>query len=122
MAEGLTRAEARAQREHELTTRRSAEAACALDFLVYGDGEAMAFPTSEGFRNVVPVTHAERCVFGARAACSRTYDPRPYAEAEPADVRMYEGTAIGALYALNGDGPERLELEGWELAPGTVFE
>lgn len=117
-AEGITGAEARAQRAHELESRRAAEHACALDFIVYGDGEPGTFM---GHR-VQGVTHAERCVFGARHACARTYDPMPYAEAEPIDLRMYEGTGIGALYGLTGSEGVVLELEGWELAPRTVFE
>lgn len=111
----LTRTEARAQREHELKTRRDAEAACALDFLVYGDGDA---PESVLGIPVTPVRHADRCVFGKANACSMRYDPMPYDDAEPVD-RMYEGTGIGSLYGM--PGPE-LELEGWELAPRSVFE
>lgn len=130
----LTAADARVQHVYELEARRGREAACALDFLVYGDGESGTFL---GHR-VQGVTHAERCVFGARHACARTYDPMPYDEAEPVDLRMYEGTAIGALYGLSDDAVTRtwldddgnavtvtrplLELEGWELAPRTVFE
>lgn len=98
--------------------RRAAEQACALDFLVYGDGEPGTFL---GHR-VQGVTHAERCVHGPSRACSRTYDPMPYDEAEPVDARLYEGTGIGALYGLPGSEDVVLELEGWELVPRTVFE
>jgi len=104
----LTALAARAQRAAEVEHRRAAEAACALDFLVYGDGDA---PAEVLGLPVTRVTHADRCIFGPADACSRRYDPRPYAEAEP-DQKMYEGTAIGALYGL--PGPE-LGLEGWEL-------
>jgi hypothetical protein len=119
-AEGLTASQARAQLDHAHASRRNAEAACALDFLVYGEGDST--PTESPWGSVVPVTHADRCVYGEAHACSRTYDPMPYDEAEPVDLRMYEGTSIGALYGLNGDTPERLELEGWTLAPRSVYE
>lgn len=113
----MTSAEARAQHAAAASARRNAEAACALDFLVYGDGSPAMFMG----HTVVGVTHAERCVFGPAKACSRTYDPMPYAEAEPADTRLYEGTAIGALYGM--PGPELAPLlEGWEIAPRSVHE
>lgn len=82
------------------------------------------------------VRHAERCVFGAGDACSRRYDPAPYAEAEPVDLKMYAGTAIGALYGigpatvirtwLDDEGNtvsvehELVQLEGWTLAPHST--
>jgi hypothetical protein len=115
----LTSGDARAQHAHELQGRRASEAACALDFLVYGDGDG---PTMTPWGSSVPVAHAERCIHGPRAACSRTYDPVPYDEAEPVDARLYEGTSIGALYGLPGSEGIVLELEGWELAPRTVYE
>lgn len=102
----------------DVAHRRAAEAACVLDFLVYGDGE----PTTFLGHRVQGVTHAERCVFGPRNACSRRYDPMPYDEAVPVDLKLYEGTRIGALYGLPGCEDVILELEGWELAPRTVFE
>lgn len=136
MSEGLTRTQLRAQLDHEHASRRNSEAACALDFLVYGEGDDA--PTTSPWGSVVPVTHADRCVFGRAHACSRTYDPMPYDEAEPVDLRMYEGTSIGALYGLGPDESVRtwldddgnavtvvrplINLEGWELRPRTVYE
>jgi hypothetical protein len=61
---------------------------------------------------------------------ARIYDPLPYPEAAPTDIRMYAGTGIGALYGLNGmtttttfvddegeshDLPWSYDLEGWTL-------
>lgn len=109
--------ELRAQLEHEHAARRAAEQACALDFLVYGDGQDYPPAIIVGLP-VVGVKHAERCVFGPAHACSRTYDPMPYAEAEP-DRALYEGTAIGALYGMPGPEPA---LEGWELKPRSTHE
>lgn len=111
-ANGLTREKARQLRALEVEERRNREAACALEFLVYGD----TFDLEDG----EPTAHSARCV--CTPTCSRDYDPMPYDEAEPVDARLYEGTAIGALYGLPGSEDVVLSLEGWELKPRTVFE
>lgn len=90
--------------------RRDRESACALDFRVYGDGA----PTDDFFGHpVTPVSHAERCV--CSPPCSFDYDPRPYAEAEPADHSLYEGTGIAALYGLPGAEHHLSQLQGWNV-------
>ncbi len=43
------------------------------------------------------------------------YDPLPYPEAEPADVRLYEGTGIGFLYGVEGCEHFATELGDWTL-------
>lgn len=100
----LPPADARRQHAADLARRRGEEHADALDFLVFGD---------EAGR------HAEHCVHAEK--CSRTYDPLPVPEAEPVDLRLYEGTAVGALY---GFGPltsyHAAQLAGWTLAPRTT--
>lgn len=100
--------EARDRRRNEVRARRNAEAACALDFLVYGDGDADD-----------PRPHAERCVHGADDPCSRNYDPYPTREAEP-EGRMYENTGIGALYGLPGCEGLMWQLAGWNLVPRST--
>jgi hypothetical protein len=99
----MTGAEARARRAAEHKARRALEHACALDFLVFGDDEERG-------------RHAERCI--CSPPCSRNYDPAPYAEAEPRDARMYEDTAIGALYGLSPMTPYMAaQLRGWNVLP-----
>lgn len=106
-----TRKEARRRVDVEHAARRNAEAACRLDFRVYGDG-------IEGrvLGHVVrPVLHSERCI--CSPPCSFTYDPLPYPEAEPVDLRLYAGTGIGALYGVPGSEDITAELGGWTLTP-----
>jgi hypothetical protein len=102
-----TPAGARAAREAEHVARRGREHACALDFLVYGDE-----PERE--------PHAARCVFPV--PCSRDYDPLPYAEAEPVDLKLYEGTSIGALYGMPGGEHHLGQLAGWNVRPRSTHE
>lgn len=62
--------------------------------------------------------HAAHCVHlkhGGRV-CSRTYDPLPYKEALPSDLRMYAGTGIGALYGLSESEGHAWQLAGWNVA------
>lgn len=47
-------------------------------------------------------------------AAQRIYDPRPYPEAEPHDLTLYEGTGIGALYDVPGC-EHLLALGDWTL-------
>jgi hypothetical protein len=75
-------------------------ALCARDFLTWGDTRGK---------------HADFCMFGESDACSRTYNPWPYVEAEP-DPRMYEGTGIGALYGFDNSDQHAWQLAGWNLA------
>lgn len=101
---GTTREDARAAADREHAEQRAREAACRLDFLVYGvDGDEEHGP------------HAERCICSPK--CSRNYDPLPYPEAEPVDLRLYEGTAIGALYGHGSLAPWAGRLAGWNLTP-----
>jgi hypothetical protein len=93
----VTPAEARYKRAARLVGLRAAERACAIDFLRHGDERGI---------------HAKRCVFGEADACSRDYDPYPTAEATP-DPRMYEGTAIGALYGFGTTAA--WQLAGWNV-------
>ena len=94
----MTPQEARAQRLVAAVNRRRDEAACAWDFLRWGDSRG---------------EHAKRCIFGEKHACSREYDPRPGPEATPVDKRMYEDTGIGALY---GWGTTSLwQTAGWNV-------
>lgn len=90
--------------EQELAKRRNAEAACALEFLVYGD---------DGPRG----PHAEHCVHeaGGDKPCSRVYDAMPYVEALPVPPVMYAGTGIGALYGLPGCEHHTWQLAGWTI-------
>lgn len=105
---GLTRAQLRRQLDAEHAAERARAHACALDFLVYGDDEERG-------------PHASRCV--CVPVCSRDYDPMPYDEAEPTDLNLYEGTAIGALYDLSPMTPSMVrELAGWNLRPRSVYE
>lgn len=114
-AVGITAAQARATADADKVAQREAEAACRMDFMVYGDGPGVfVVPGLEG-RTVERVRHAERCV--CSPPCSFTYDPEPYDEAEPADLRLYEGTSIAALYQAP-DSPAVLALlGGWTLTP-----
>jgi hypothetical protein len=91
----VTPTEARERRRQDVTRRREAERLCALDFLTWGDTQGI---------------HAKRCVFGESDSCSRTYDPGP----EPDDVKLYEGTSLGALWGLN-------TLEAWQLAGWNII-
>ena len=50
----------------------------------------------------------------ALARGEHVYDPRPYPEAEPTDLLMYQGTGIGALYGVPGC-EHLLELGDWTL-------
>lgn len=89
-------------REEEHMKRRLEEALDGWAFQVDGD-EA----------------HAVHCVHVKRGGrvCSRTYDPLPYKEALPDDLRMYAGTGIGALYGLAESGHHAYQLAGWNLTP-----
>jgi hypothetical protein len=91
----MTREAARQRRANDVAKRRAAEVACAADFLRSGD--------TIGF-------HAKRCVFGVGDACCRQYDPGPV----PDDVRLYEGTSLGALWGLN-------TLQAWQLAGWNII-
>lgn len=121
---GLTALQAREAVAKEHAERRNREAACRLNFLVHGD----TFIDEDG----EPTAHATVCV--CSPTCSRDYDPLPYPEAEPADAKLYDGTAIGAMYGLtpptkrrtwqDDDGnPVMAEsnllvgLAGWNLIP-----
>lgn len=103
----LAAAENRARIAAENAERRNLEAACALDFLVYADEDEERGP------------HAGRCLHGADP-CSRSYDPLPYREAEPADLRLYEGTGIGVLYGVPGCEAHHWQLAGWNLNPRST--
>lgn len=90
--------------DERLAQRRERERACALDFIYHGNLDGR---------------HDKRCVHAE--PCSRNYQPRPYPEAEPVDLKEYEGTGIGLLY---GAGPDYLDsdarrmlltLAGWNL-------
>lgn len=106
-SDGITAEQARQQMAADRKADRDREAACRLAFLVYGD----AYPGEDG----EPVPHATVCV--CAPACSRNYDPLPYPEAEPKDKRLYEGTAIGALYGIAGGEHLLGALAGWNLIP-----
>lgn len=95
-------ADARAKHAAELARRRNDEANDAMDFLFLGDEDGR---------------HAERCVYALAGgeACSREYDPMPYAEAAPAEPRMYDGTGIGALYGMSASGGLLADLAGWNI-------
>lgn len=95
--------------EAHVSLARNAEAACALDFRVYGDGQ----PGEFFGQPVTPIMHAERCV--CTPACSFNYDPWPNAEAEPVDTALYEGTGIGALYFVPGSPDISRALAGWNV-------
>ncbi len=95
----MTPAEARAKRAEQAAKRRADMALCARDFLTWGDARGK---------------HADFCMFGESDACSRTYNPWPYVEAEP-DPRMYEGTGIGAIYGFDGSDKFAWQLAGWNL-------
>lgn len=94
-------------RAREVAKQRDREHADALDFVVYGDEDGR---------------HTSKCVhaLAGREPCSRTYDPRPYAEALPAESRMYAGTGVGLLYGLPGSEVHAWQLAGWNLAPGST--
>lgn len=80
----MTAAEARARRAERVERMTEEQRACALDFLVNGDERGI---------------HAKRCVWPKYGlpACSREYDPGP----APDDIKLYEGTELGALWGLN---------------------
>ena len=86
----MTRDEARRQRAAEITRQRGDAALCAWDFL-----------TRPG--------HENRCVKPGGVLCSRDYDPGP----KPEDERLYEGSALGALWGMN-------EIAVWQLAGWNV--
>jgi hypothetical protein len=87
-----------AKRAAEAWRRREKEANDALDFLFLGNEDGR---------------HDARCVHAV--PCSRDYDPVPYPEATPTDVRMYEDTGIGALYGLPGGEAHAWQLAGWNV-------
>jgi hypothetical protein len=93
-----TAAEARVARANAVTRRRNDEALCALDFLTWGDTRG---------------AHEKRCIRPAGLVCSREYDPGPV----PEDEKMYEGTALGSLWGLNGvdEDPFAWQLAGWNI-------
>lgn len=94
--------DARAQRETRLARLREEQRACALDFLVNGDARGI---------------HAKRCVWPQLGlpACSREYDPGP----APDDIRLYEGSELGALWGINTSGGVTAKLQalraGWRI-------
>lgn len=94
----MNRAAAREQRAKRVERIRNDEALCVLDFLTWGDTQG---------------DHAKRCLKPAGLVCSREYDPGP----PPEDEKLYEGTGIGTLFGLNGDGfdPNAWQLAGWNI-------
>ena len=96
------RPKAVAKQAAELAKRRREELADAFHFLTV-DAEK----------------HADRCVYKRRGGvpCTRSYDPLPYREALPDDLRMYEGTGVGAIYGLPGSEVLAWQLAGWNLTP-----
>lgn len=86
----------RTKRSEEVTSRRAKEQAGAWEFLTTGNTE-LPSPDDEPW--------------------SRNYDPLPYPEALPDELRMYEGTGIGALYGLPGSEVLAWQLAGWNLTP-----
>lgn len=93
--------EARKAREEEHAKRRLEESLDAWAYLVDGDD-----------------LHTPHCLFARTGGktCSRTYDPLPYKEALPDDLRMYAGTGIGALYGLTESEGFSWQLAGWNIA------
>ena len=86
---------ARAARAERLSRRRLDEARCAWEFLVKGEPH-------------------EDCVYQERGLprCSREYNPGP----KPEDEKLYEGTALGTLWGLNGPrDPHAWQLAGWNV-------
>lgn len=81
--------------------RRRDEGLCALDFLTWGDDR-------------------HECIFAmeGKQPCSRTY----YAGPPPEDVKLYEGTGIGALYDLQGTEHHKWQLAGWNIIITTGRE
>lgn len=99
------KAEAREQRARRNDRLRNDEALCVLDFLTWADEQG---------------AHVKRCVYTVKdnghpdmPVCSREYDPGP----PPEDEKLYEGTGIGTLFGLNGDGfdPHAWQLAGWNV-------
>jgi hypothetical protein len=80
----MTAAEARAQRFARIDRIRGDQRACAFDFLVNGDDRGL---------------HAKRCVYAGTSTptCDREYDPGP----APDDIRLYEGSELGALWGVS---------------------
>lgn len=76
--------------------RRAAERVAAFEFLTTGASDG---PAPDG------------------APWSRDYDPVPYPEAVPHDLRMYEGTGVGALYGHldAASRPFFADLAGWSI-------
>ena len=93
----MTRAEVQAQNAARQQRRREDEALCALDFLTWGDEQG---------------DHHKRCLRPAGIVCSRDYHPGP----PPDDTKLYEGSALGALWGLPGS-PSVLDSSwpGWNL-------
>lgn len=62
--------------------------------------------------------HEPHCVHVKRGGktCSREYNPLPYKEALPDDLRMYAGTGIGVLYGLTESEGFAWQLAGWNVA------
>jgi hypothetical protein len=89
----MTADQARTKRAEAVARRRLAERICRSDFLWRGD--------------------AHQCT--QEEPCSRDYDPMPYPEALPKDLRMYEGTGIGAIYGLDYSTDMAWQLAGWNI-------
>jgi hypothetical protein len=87
-------ARARAAHAERVSRRRLDEARCAWEFLVFGDTRG---------------AHADVCIRPAGVLCSREYDPGP----PPEDERLYEHSALGALWGLNDN--EAWQLAGWNV-------
>ena len=96
----MTPKDAKFQRIKRALDQRTAQRACAADFLRHGDEVGI---------------HAKRCVFGKADSCRREYDPCPVPEATP-DPTEYRGTGIGSVYGMNGDtDPHAWQLAGWNI-------
>lgn len=92
----ITPEKARQERVRDAARRREAEANCARRFLVEAD-------------------HEEVCI--CDPMCSRTYDPRPYAGAEPEPPEWYED-GLGALYGCPLRPDQVADLAGWNVVRG----
>lgn len=92
----MTPDEARVARGVRLERLRAEQRACAFDFLVHGDERG---------------SHAKRCVYRGTSTPvhSREYDPGP----PPDDIRLYEGTHLGALWGLN-------TMDAWQTAGWNI--
>jgi hypothetical protein len=88
---------ARSQRADAVARRRRDESLCAWDFLTWGDTRG---------------AHANICIRPAGLVCSRAYNPGP----PPEDIKLYEGSALGALWGLPGSPPVLdSSWPGWNL-------